>query len=254
LPPLKPRVRCVISAAEKEWIPTSQHRQDHAQPSPSRRRLVPFRSCRIGTLFFSLDYDAFNSSPSSAQRYGMMVNVVALLSAARSDRRPRVRTVPWTSWGPATTRVFPLRADGRSRCGLPCPAGPFWIMEDTPRELVILDFDLRGKWQIQATTTEGASSVSRRTDVTTKVVAQHWGAGKVETHLPYRDVVTIDSRWRPMYGTSTLIDREWFIRISRKVSRWFSDRPYLMSSLTNLNNDAPIAGNKSYHRASYRLG
>src|SRR5882672_10647450 len=68
---------------------------------------------------------------------------------------------------------------------------------------------------------ESASSVSRRTVITTKVIAQHWGAGKVKTHLPYRDVVTIDSRWRPMYGTSTPIDREWFIRISRRVSRWF---------------------------------
>ena len=149
----------------------------------------------------------------------MIVNIAALLSAARSDR-PRVRTIPWTNWGPAATRVFPLRADERFRCGLPCPAGPFWIMEDTPRELVIQDFDLQGKWRIQATT-ESASSVSRRTAITTKVIAQHWGAGKVKTHLPYRDVVTIDSRWRPMYGTSTLIDREWFIRISRRVSRWF---------------------------------
>lgn len=211
---MKPRVRCVISAAEKEWVPTSRH-QDY--PQSSRQRLVPFRSCRIGTLFFSVDYTPFNSS--FAQSYGMIVNIAALLSAVRSDP-PRVRTIPWERWGPAATRVFPLRGDGRFRCGLPCPAGPFWIMEDSLRELVIQDFDLQGKWQIQATT-ESASSVSRRTVIPTKVVAQHWGGGKVKTHLPYRDVVTIDSRWRPMYGTSTLIDREWFIRISRRVSRWF---------------------------------
>jgi len=214
LPPLKPHVRCVIFAAEMEWAPTSRY-QEYTQPS--RQRIVPFRSCRIGTLFFSVDYNPFN--PSSAQRYRMIVNIAALLSAVRSDRL-RVRTIPWTSWGPAATRVFPLRADGRFRCGLPCPAGPFWVMEDTPRELVIQDFDLQGKWRIQATT-ESASSVSRRTVITTKVIAQHWGAGKVKTHLPYRDVVTTDGRWRPMYGTSTLIDREWFIRISRRVSRWF---------------------------------
>ena len=205
LPALKPRVRCVISAAEKEWVPTSLH-QDYAQSS--RHRLVPFRSCRVGTLFFSVDYNPLHSS--SAQRYGMIVNIAALLSAARSDRQ-RVRTIPWSRWGPAATRIFPFH------CGLACPAGPFWIMEDTPRALIIQDYDLQGKWRIQATT-EDASSVSRPTVIPTKAIGQHWGAGKVKTHLPYRDVVTIDSRRRPMHGTSTLIDREWFIRISRRVS------------------------------------
>jgi len=205
LPPLKPHVRCVISAAEKEWVPTSPY-QDYTQSS--RQRLVPFRSCRVGTLFFSVDYNPLHSS--SAQRYGMIVNIAALLSAARLDHQ-RVRTIPWSKWGPTATRVFPFH------CGVACPAGPFWIMEDTPRTLIIQDYDLQGKLRIQATA-ENVSSVSRPTAMPTKAFGQHWGAGKVNTHLPYRDVVAIDSRRRPMYGTSTLIDREWFLRVSRRVS------------------------------------
>jgi hypothetical protein len=215
LPTLRPHVCCVISAAEKEWVPTSPY-QHHSQSS--RRRLVPFRSCRVGTLFLSVDYNPLDSS--SKQRSGMIVNIAALLSAARSGSdRHRVRTIPWARWGPAATRVFPLRADGPFHCGLACPAGPFWIMEDTPRTLVVQDYDFQGKWRIQATT-ENISSVSGSTTKPTKAIGQHWVAGKVKTHLPYRDVLAIDTRWRPMYGTSTLIDREWFIRISRRVSRW----------------------------------
>jgi len=212
LPPLKPNIRCIISAAEKEWVATSRN-QDF--PSSSRRHLVPFRSCKIRTLSLSLDYKLSDST----HRYGMIVSVSTLLSAARSYCGD-VRTIPWVGWGPAATHIFPfgLDAHGSPRYEMAIPAGPFWVMEDTELKLVIQDYDCLRKWQMQATD-EDTSSLSRPTVTAAKAIGQHWAAGEVETHLPHRDVITIESRDESMYGTMALIDREWFVGISHGVSK-----------------------------------
>ena len=215
LPPLKPNIRCIISWAEKEWIATSRNQK--VSPS-SRRRLVPFQSCKIGTLFLSLDYNYTLLDP--VHTYGMIASVAALLSAARSYCGD-VRTIPWAGWGPSATHIvsFGWSTHRIPRHKMTTPAGPFWIMEDTQLRLVIQDYDWLRKWQMQATF-ENTSSLSRPTVTAAKAIGEHWVAGEVETHLPHRDVVAIESRDQSMYGTKALIDREWFIGISRRVSIW----------------------------------
>lgn len=126
---------------------------------------------------------------------------------------------PWVGWGPAATHIFPieLRADVLPQHRMATPAGPFWVMEDTQLRLVIQDYDWLRKWKMQATV-ENTPSLSKPTVTAAKATGQHWVAGEVETHLLHRDVVTIESRDQSMYGTRVLIDREWFLGISRGVS------------------------------------
>jgi hypothetical protein len=76
-PPLKPNIHCIVDWAEKEWVATL--RNQTFSPS-SRQRLVPFQSCKIGTLFLSLSYAPFDSE----NTYEMIVSVAALLSVTRS--------------------------------------------------------------------------------------------------------------------------------------------------------------------------
>lgn len=151
----------------------------------------------------------------------MVVSVATLLSAARSYCGD-ARTIPWVGWGPSATHIFPfgLSADEIPQHKMPTPAGPFWIMGDTQGRFVIQDYDCLRKWQMQATV-ENTSSLSRPTVTAAKEIGQHWVAGEVETCLPHRDVVAIESRDQSMYGTKALVDREWFIRISRGVRIWF---------------------------------
>ena len=216
LPQLKPNIHYIISRAEKEWVATSRN-QDFS-PS-SRRRLVPFRSCKIGSLHLPLScMHAPLGDPVYA--YGIIVSVAALLSVARSYYGD-VRTIPWVGWGPSATHIFPFgwSVDKPIRRRMTTPAGPFWIMEDTQLGLVIQDYDWLRNRQMQATV-ENTSSLSRPTVTTAKEIGRHWVAGAVETHLPHRDVVTIESRdwFMSRYDPKVLIDREWFIRISRGVS------------------------------------
>ena len=209
LPPLESNALCVISAVEKEWVQTSQN-ENHRQSS--RGRLIPFRSSRIATLFFSLKYGMFNAT----RGYGMIVSVANLLSAARSSCG-NVSTIPWTGWGPPATHIFPLRENGHPGYSSARPAGPFWIMENLP--LVIRDYNLLRKWQTQSTT-ENASSFSKPTVTPTKVIGQHWVNGEVETHLPYHDVVAIGDRHRLMYCSDAIVDREWLVGVWLLVSLW----------------------------------
>ena len=119
-PPLKPNTRCIISAAEKEWVATSRNQE--FLPS-SRRHLAPFRSCKIRTLFLDVDYTLSDS----ARRYGMIVSVSAFLSAARSYCGD-VRTIPWVGWGPAATHIFPFESSAQlPRYKTVTSAGPLWV-------------------------------------------------------------------------------------------------------------------------------
>ena len=211
LPPLKPNNHCMVYWAEKEWVSTLQNQT--FSPS-SRQRLGPFRSRKIGTLLLSLHYN------DTQDGYGMIVNVAALLSAARSYCGD-VRTIPWVIWGPSATHIFPLwlNPDGTPRQTSITPAGPFWIMQDTPLRLVIQDYDWLRNWHMQATV-ENTSSLSRPSVTAAKTIGQHWMAGEAETHLPHRDVVIIENRDQSTYGTRSLIDREWLVGTTRGVSKW----------------------------------
>ncbi|KAH9984430.1 hypothetical protein BJV77DRAFT_1037705 [Russula vinacea] len=98
-----------------------------------------------------------------------------------------VRTLFWPEWGP------PRRA-------VPKPAGPFWIASFSP--LVIRDYDRLRMRSTRSTTEES-----------TEVLGEHWVEGKLETHLPYRDLVASE-----LYCLGIVADREWVIRISVRES------------------------------------
>ncbi len=116
LPPLKQNAFLSVSRTEKEWVSTSKH---HPRPDSVRRRPVPFRSSKVGSIRFALDYHILSEGAYSNYPYTMVVSVAELLSNVRTDRR----SVPWTDWGPACTRIFPRQR----QMFPPRPAGPSWI-------------------------------------------------------------------------------------------------------------------------------
>ena len=247
LPALEPYVFVVVSRVDKEWVPTSPHgaRSQQQQQPPPRKRVVPFRSSKVGTIGLLVEHEMRSASVRVLPSCWMTVSVAALLSAiagarccpSPSDANPGegdaagngdaaagVRTLFWPEWGPAATRVLLSSHGGR----LPKPAGPFWIASFSP--LVIRDYDLLRMQSTPAATEEGDKSPSRSlfgppVFKSTEVPGEHWVEGKVETHLPYRDLVA-----RELYCVGVVADREWIIRISVRVRFCFwAFKPFFLS-------------------------
>jgi hypothetical protein len=139
----------------------------------------------------------------------MVISIAAILSVIRSD----VRNVPWKDWGPSGTRMFETTVLR--------PVGPFWITDLSP--LVVRDFDLlRTRWT-HSTTEDTPSSHPRPPEfASTEVLGDHWEAGNVETHLPYRDIVANDLDFR--HFPWIMADREWVVGIMDLVSFVFYAR------------------------------
>jgi hypothetical protein len=205
LPPLTSETSCVLSMAVKEWVPTSKH---HARSSSSRKHHTPFYSSTVGTIALLLDYRT--SSIGHPFRCTVVISVAAILSVIRATNG--VCHVPWKDWGPSGTRILELETT------LLKPVGPFWIVNLSP--LVVRDYDLL-RARRTPSTTEDTSSPHPQPPVSssTKVFGEHWEAGSVETHLPYRDVVAnyLDFRRFPWI----MADREWVVGIMALV------RPFL---------------------------
>jgi len=136
----------------------------------------------------------------------MIISVAALLSAVDSNVRNVAVTVPWTDWGPSGTRIFEFT--------LLKPAGPFWISDLSP--LVVRDYDLLRTRYAQSMA-EDTSSLHSLSPVlsSTEVFGDHWVEGKVETRLPYRDVVANDLDFRQF--SWIMGDREWIVGIMALV-------------------------------------
>ncbi|KAI9453022.1 hypothetical protein BJY52DRAFT_1189871 [Lactarius psammicola] len=194
LPPLKQNAFVSVSRAEKEWVSTSKH---HPRSDDARRRPVPFRSSKVGSIRFALDYHILSESTYSDYPYTMVVSVTELLSNIRTDRR----SVPWTDWGPALTRISPMPREMFP----PRPAGPFWINQYSP--LMKRDYEfLRARCSPSvATKTSPVFSPS-------KVEGKQWVGGAVETCLPYRDFIIQNLHFDS--SQQVLADREWLVDIS----------------------------------------
>jgi hypothetical protein len=210
LPPLTSEASCVLSTAIKEWVPTSKH---HAQSSSSRKHRVPFYSSTVGTIALLLDYRTYCKGVGHPFKCTMVISVAAILAVICCN----VRNVPWEDWGPSGTRVF--------ETNLLRPAGPFWITNLSP--LAVRDYDLlRSTRCTHSTTTEGTPPPSHsRPPVfsSTEVFGEHWKAGNVETHLPYRDVVANDLDFR--HFPWIMADREWVVGIMPLVRLFLSCVP-----------------------------
>jgi len=202
LPLLTSDASGVLSAAVREWVPTSS--TYHARPTPSQGGpgRGPFYSCTVGTIGLLFDYRTYSRGAGHPFRCAMIISVAALLSVVDSDMRDVAATVPWTDWGPSGTRIF--------EATLLKPAGPFWITGLFP--LVVRDYDLLRTRYAQSTA-EDASSLQSLSPVlsSTQVIGHQWVAGKVETRLPYRDVVANDLDFRQF--SWIMADREWIVGI-----------------------------------------
>lgn len=200
LPSLTSEASCVLSSAMKEWVPTSDH---HARSSSSRIHQVSFYSSTVGTIALLLDYRTYSKGAGHPFKCTMIISVAAILSAIRSD----VRNVPWKDWGPSGTRLYDTT--------LQKPAGPFWITDFSP--LVVRDYDLlRARYTHLATEDTPSSHSKPPVFSSTEVSGDHWEAGTVETHLPYRDIVANDLDFR--HFPWIMADREWIVGIMALVS------------------------------------
>ena len=234
LPALEPYAFVVVSRVDKEWVPTSPHgarsqqQQQQQQPQPlPRKRVVPFRSSKVGTIGLLVEHEMRSASVRVLPSCWMTVSIAALLSTIggggysssdsdSGDAAAGVRTLLWPEWGPAATRVLLSSHGGR----LPKPAGPFWIASFSP--LVIRDYDLL---RMRSTPAAAVAEEVKEKDKSSsrslfgppvfkssEVPGEHWVGGKVESHLPYRDLVA-----RELYCVGVVADREWIIRISVRV-------------------------------------
>jgi hypothetical protein len=189
--------------AIKEWVPTSKH---HAPSFSSRKHDIPFYSSTVGTIALLLDYRTYSKGVGHPFRCTIVISVAAILSVIRATEG--VRNVPWKDWGPSGARMYELETT------LLKPVGPFWIMDLSP--LVIRDYD-NLRTRCTQLTTEDTSSSHPQPPVSssTEVFGEHWEAGSVETHLPYRDVVANDLDFR--HFSWIMGDREWVVGIMALV-------------------------------------
>jgi len=203
LPRLAPNAYVDVKV-DWEWIPTSKCRR---RSGSSGRRHVTFYSSTVGTIGLHLVYSPFQWV--NGPHYAMIIDVAKLLSAIPTD----VRCVPWADWGPSSTHVFEIYSTTTL-----IPAGPFWITQLSP--LVVRDYDVLRIRYTQSTTEDTPSSYSHQlVDTSSETYNEFLEAHKVETHLPYRDIVAnhLDfGRFK-----SVLADREWIVGITNTVSRFY---------------------------------
>jgi len=204
LPTLEPYAFSVVSIVDKEWVPTGERDARSQSQQHARKRAVPFRSSKVGTIGLFVQHEMQTASVRELPSCWMTVSIAALFSVVCSIETNHVRTVPWAEWGPPATRVLLHTYGGR----LPKPAGPFRITGSSP--LVIRDYDrLRTRSTRSATEDASSSLFGPSMFKSTEVFGEHWVAGKVETHLPYRDLVAKDLDY-----VGVVADREWIIGIS----------------------------------------
>ena len=144
----------------------------------------------------------------------IIISVAAIHSVIRATNG--VCNVPWKDWGPSGTRIFELETT------LLKPVGPFWITDLST--LVVRDYDLLRTRCTQSTTVDTLPShLQPPVSTLTKVFGEHWEAGSVETHLPYRDVVANDLDFR--HFPWIMADREWVVGMMALVRTFLSRGP-----------------------------
>jgi hypothetical protein len=247
LPALEPYAFVIVSTVDKQWVPTASRNGNGngggGRSLPARKRVIPFRSSKVGTIGLFIEHEMRTASarvlPSCWMTIGVpeLLSVVAStsgdpaggdsLSSSRGDGDGDgdgdgggdgdghvTRKLPWAKWGPVATRVFPNNYGAR----LPKPAGPFWITGSSP--LVIRDYGtLRARcaeFLAEEEEDRSTSLFGPRVFESTEVLGEHWKKGKLETCLPYRDLVAKDLDY-----IGVVADREWIIGISVKVRLFY---------------------------------
>ena len=197
LPPLKSNAFVSVSRTEKEWVSTSKH---HPTSRPIRVDPTPFRSSKVGSIRFALDYHILSEGVYTDYPITMIVSVAELLSNVDTNRY----SVPWTDWGPARTRIFP-RAEISPR-----PAGPYWIYRYSP--MMIRDYDFLRARCSPMVTPKTSSLSSRPVFSRSKLEGAQWADGAVETCLPYREFIFPNLDFSS--SRQVIADREWLVNIS----------------------------------------
>ena len=225
LPALEPYAFVIISTADKEWVSTASRSSSSsgcggggAQSLPARKRVVPFRSSKVGTIGLHVEHEMRTASTRVLPDCWMTISVPAMRSVIAPTSEDSIsdgssshvtRSVPWADWGPAATRVIPNNHGAR----LPKPAGPFWIGSSP---LVIRDYDMLrarcARFLSDEEEDRPTSLFGCPVFKSTEVLGGHWKTGKLETRLPYRDLVAKDLDY-----IGVVADREWIIGISVKV-------------------------------------
>ena len=199
-PQLLPNVWVNLSRVNWEWMPTSMSRR---QSVSSRRGHVTFYSSTVGTLALLLVHYVLHHYHKS--HYMMIINVAKLLSVIHTD----LHTVPWEDWGPSCMHIYE-----ESSLTTPISAGPFWTTQLSP--LTVRDYDLLRIRYTQTTAEDAPSLCSHQLVASTEMYNEYLEASKVETHLPYRNIVAnhLDfGRFK-----SVVADREWIVGITNPVS------------------------------------
>jgi hypothetical protein len=170
-------------------------------PHRRRKRTPPVLGCLGGMCLLAY----YLSKWGNRSNYAMIIDVAKLLSAIPTD----VRSVPWVDWGPSSTHLFEIR-----RTTMPIPAGPYWITHLSP--LVVRDYSVLRIRYTQLTAGDGPSSYSHQlVNTSTEAYNEYLEAYKIETHLPYRNIVAnhLDfGRFK-----SFIADREWIVGITTTV-------------------------------------
>ena len=194
LPPLMPGVSVDLFRISAEWVPTSEN---YARSRSSRASHAHFYSSTVGTIALFLGYTITRETYGAPYNYALIIGVEALLDTIRTG----VHNVPWADWGPSGTHLF-----NRDQLH---PAGPSWIIGISP--LVLRQYYPRRTRYTQSMP-ENTSSSSRtgpRVFSSTEVSDKLWGEYRVETSLPYRDVVVYDLNLG--HVRKILAAREWVV-------------------------------------------
>ena len=210
LPPLMPSVYVNLFRIVAEWVPTSKN---YARSRTSRASHAHFYSSTVGTIALFLNYTIprgiYGATYGLPYTYALIIGVEALLDTIRTG----VHNVPWADWGPSSTHLF-------QRTVLR-PAGPSWITGLEISPLMLRQYYPRRTRYTQSMP-ENTSSSSRtgpRVFSSTEVSDKLWEEYRVETNLPYRDVVVNDLNLG--HARQILADREWVVGMAMTSVRGF---------------------------------
>ena len=199
LPPLMPGL-CGVSPLI-EWVPTSKN---YARTRSSRAGHAHFYSSTVGTIALCLTYylgTPIECDEDPYRYYALIIDVEALLYTIRTGGR----SVPWADWGPSSTHLFERT--------LVCPAGPSWIIGSSSPVLR----------QYYPRRMRYAQSMPEDTSSSSWVFSYLSDEHRIETKLPYRDVLMDDLR--NLGGLYKVADREWLVGLARTLVREFCVYP-----------------------------
>ena len=196
LPSLRPGISVMLYWDSEEWVPTAKN---YARSRSSRASDAHFYSSTVSTIALLLCY-RLTPQIRRVRTYALIIDVEALLSTIRTG----VRHVRWADWGPFSTHLF--------RTTLLCTAGPSWNTRHSP--LLLRQYYPRRTRYTQSMLVDASPSSRAGPQVfsSTQVSDRIWDQCRIETNMPYRDVVLNDINSDQF--RNILADREWIVGIA----------------------------------------